>query len=176
MKEYLNLFVSFFKIGLFTIGGGLAMIPMFQREFVEKKKWMKDEEMVDCLAVAQGLPGVVAVNVATYIGNFRKGMAGALVATVGVILPSLVIILAIASFLNQVDSPYITGALIGIKGAAAGLIGYSAITMGKKVLKDYLMWAVCIVSFLLVFLLNVSAVWVILAALILGIILKEVRK
>ena len=176
MREYLNLFTSFFKIGLFTIGGGLAMIPMFQREFVEKKGWMSDEDMVDCLAVAQGLPGVVAVNVATYIGNFKKGIIGAIVATLGVILPSIAIILLIASFLSQVNNPYIQGALVGMKGAAVGLIGYSAVTMGKKVLDDWFMFAVALVSFLLVFLLNVNAVWVILGALILGIIYKEVGK
>ena len=83
MKEYLGLFASFFKIGLFTIGGGMAMLPLIQHTVVERKKWMTEGEMTDCIAVSQALPGVIAINAATYIGKKRKGLGGAFSASLG---------------------------------------------------------------------------------------------
>lgn len=177
---YFQLFSNFFKIGMFTIGGGLAMVPLIQREVVEKKHWMSDEEMVDCIAVAQSLPGVVAINTATYVGNFKKGLKGALAASFGVILPSLIVIIAIAMLLEATgDNPYIEGALVGIKGAAAGLIGYSSFIMGKPILKNWFSWIVAIVSFLAILLLDISAVWVIIGGIAIGLIsssIKNLRK
>lgn len=87
MKELLRMFAAFFKIGLFTFGGGLAMLPLIQKAAVDDYKWLTEEEMVDCVAVAQAMPGVIAINTATYVGNRKRGFAGALFATLGVILP-----------------------------------------------------------------------------------------
>ena len=105
---YFQLFWSFFKLGLFTIGGGMAMIPLIQGIVVDEKHWMTEEEAVDCIAVSQGLPGVVAINMATYIGHQKKGSGGALAATIGVILPSFVIIILIVKLLQGIgDNPYV---------------------------------------------------------------------
>ena len=124
---YFQLFWSFFKLGLFTIGGGMAMIPLIQGIVVDQKKWMSEEEAVDCIAVSQALPGVIAINMATYIGQRKKGLSGALAATVGVMLPSFIIIILIVLLLKGIgDNPYVEGALMGIKAAATGLIAFSA--------------------------------------------------
>ena len=99
---FLQLFWTFFKLGLFTIGGGMAMIPLIQDIVVDKKKWMTEEEAVDCIAVSQGLPGVIAINMATYIGQTKKGILGAIVATIGVILPSFIIIILVMPLIKFV--------------------------------------------------------------------------
>ncbi len=171
MKMYLQLFTTFFKLGLFTIGGGLAMIPLMRDLIVEKKKWMDDEEIVDCLAVSQGLPGIIAINMATYIGNQKKGFLGAVVSTVGVILPSLLIIIAIVELLQGIgDNQYIQGALVGIKAAATGLIAYSAIKVGRQILKNAFSWIMAIGAFVVIVFLGVNAVWTIVAGIILGLL------
>ncbi len=168
---YFQLFFGFFKIGLFTIGGGMAMVPLIQREVVERKGWMNNEEMVDCIAVCQSLPGVVAINTATYVGNYKKGIKGSLAASVGVILPSIIIIILIALALSATaENPYINGALIGIKGAAVGLIGYAAFSIGKNILKDPFSWIVALISLGLLIFLDISALWVILGGILVGLI------
>ena len=122
MKELCRLFIAFFKIGLFTFGGGLAMLPLIQRTVVEDYKWMTEEEMLDCIAVTQAMPGVIAVNAATYIGNRRKGFAGSLAATLGVILPSFIIIILAVLFLGAIGATicYLTAAVFSV--AVVGLV------------------------------------------------------
>ena len=102
IKKYAILFWEFFKVGIFTIGGGIAMIPQIQQVVVEDKKWISEEDMLDCIAVAQSLPGVVAINSATYIGNRMYGVKGALAATLGVVAPSFIIIIVVVSFLGAI--------------------------------------------------------------------------
>lgn len=168
---YLQLFYEFFKLGLFTVGGGLAMLPLIQNIVVEKKGWMSEEEAVDCIAISQGLPGVIAINMATYIGRQKKGMLGSVCATTGVILPSFIVIILIVELLQGLgESTYVTGALTGIKAAATGLIAYSAYKVGKKVLKEPFQWILAIGAFVAIAWLNVNAVWAILAGLVLGIV------
>ena len=171
---YLQLFWTFFKLGLFTIGGGMAMIPLMQGIIVEKKKWMTEEEIVDCIAVSQGLPGVIAINMATYIGHYKKGVLGAIVATIGVILPSLVIIIAVVELLHGIgDNRYVNGALLGIKASATGLIAYSAYKVGKQVLKGIFPWVLGLAAFAAIVFLSVNAVWVILAGIVLGLFYEK---
>lgn len=166
---YLQLFWSFFKLGLFTIGGGMAMIPLIQGIVVDQKKWMTEEEAVDCIAVSQGLPGVIAINMATYIGQKKKGLAGAVAATVGIVLPSFIIIIAVVKLLHGLgDNAYVNGALTGIKAAATGLIAFSAYKVGKQVLKGPFSWGLALISFILIAWLSVSAVWAILGGIVLG--------
>lgn len=168
---YLQLFWSFFKLGLFTIGGGMAMIPLIQGIVVDQKKWMTEEEAVDCIAVSQALPGVIAINMATYIGQRKKGAVGALAATAGVILPSYIIIILIVMLLHGLgDNTYVSGALMGIKAAATGLIAYSAYKVGKQVLKGPFQWILALVSFGLIACFSVSAVWAILGGIVVGLI------
>ena len=171
---YLQLFWTFFKLGLFTIGGGMAMIPLMQGIIVDKKKWMTEEDIVDCIAVSQGLPGVIAINMATYIGHQKKGIGGAIAATIGVILPSLVIIIAVVELLRGIgDNRYVNGALAGIKAAATGLIAYSAYKVGAQVLKGPFQWVLAVAAFGLIIMLDVNAVWVIIAGILLGLIYEH---
>lgn len=165
----LQLFWNFFKLGLFTIGGGMAMIPLIQNIVVDKMHWMTEEETVDCIAVSQGLPGVIAINMATYIGQKKKDLAGALAATIGVMLPSFVIIILVVELLHGFgDNRYVLGALKGIKAAATGLIAYSAYKVGKQVLKGPFQWVLAIAAFAAIAFFEVNAVWTILAGIAAG--------
>lgn len=120
---YLKLFISFFKIGAFTFGGGWAMIPLIEREVVDKQNWIKREDFVDALAIAQSLPGVLAVNISILIGNKLRGLKGCLMATLGTILPSFLIILAIAIwFVQTYDNPVVERIFKGIRPAVVALI------------------------------------------------------
>lgn len=166
---YINLFLCFFKVGIVTIGGGMAMVPLLQEKICDKYKWMSDEEILDCIAVSQGLPGVIAINMATYVGYYKKGFFGALLATVGVILPSFVIIILVVCFLEVVgENPYIGGLLEGIKAAATGLIAYAAWKMGKQTLHGAFQWIIALAAFVAIGIFGVNAVWVILAGILIG--------
>jgi chromate transporter len=166
-----RLFIEFFKMGMFTVGGGMAMVPVLQ-DMTERNKWMTPEETLDCIAVCQSLPGVVAINMATYVGSKKRGPLGALCTTCGILLPSLIIIILVAMFMGRIDqNAYVQGALSGIRAAAAGLIGWATWSMGKQVLrgKGWFAWALAAVSFTVVGFFGVSAVWVILGGILLGI-------
>lgn len=165
-----ELFFEFFKLGLFTIGGGITMIPLLQGIVSDRKKWLTQDETVDCIAVSQSLPGVIAINMATYVGHRKKGVPGAIAATAGVVLPSLISIILVIEVLKGIgDNRYINGALTGIRAAATGLIAYSAYSVGKKVLKDAFCWAVAIAAFVLITFLDVSIVYIVLGAAAIGI-------
>ena len=177
MKDYLSLFTAFFKIGLFTIGGGLAMLPLLQRIVTEKKKWLTEEEMADCITVCQSLPGVVAVNMATYIGKSKKGFGGAVAASFGVILPSFIIIILAVTFLRSVgDNTYINGAFTGIKAAACGLILYSAFKLGKQVIRGKLALAIAVLSFGMIVFFNITAIWAVCVGAAAGLLHMKFKK
>ena len=166
---YWNLFECCFKVGLFTIGGGMAMIPIMQEKICDERKWMTEEEILDCIAVSQSLPGVIAINMATYVGYYKKGLKGALVSTAGVLLPSFIIIILVVSLLRTIDeNPYVQGALEGIKAAATGLIAFAAYKMGKQTLKGVFQWIMALLAFLLIVVFGLNAVWVILGAIVAG--------
>lgn len=178
LKEnmYVQLFLSFFKLGLFTIGGGMAMVPLIQGIVVDEKHWMTEEEAVDCIAVSQGLPGVIAINMATYIGHQKKGIPGAVTATLGVILPSFIIIILIIKILSGIgDNRFVNGALTGIKAAATGLIMFSAYKLGKQVLKGWFQVALALCAFAAIVLPDVNAIWPIVGGIILGLIYTKFR-
>ena len=138
---YWDLFATFAKIGAFTFGGGYAMLPMIQAEVVSKKHWATDEDILDYFAVGQCTPGVIAVNTASFVGYYRKGIPGCIAATLGVIFPSLVIILIIASLLTSFASyPLVQHALGGIRIAVAVLIVQAVYKMGKTGIKDGFGW------------------------------------
>ena len=170
---YLQLFWLFFKLGLFTIGGGMAMVPLLQEKVCDEKGWMTEEETVDCLAVSQGLPGVVAINMATYVGYKIKKLPGAVIATLGTIIPSFVIIILVVLFLDTIaENIYVQGALTGIRAAATGLIAFAAWKLGKQVLtgKGVFEWALAWASFVIIAFFDVNAVWVILGSIAVGIL------
>ena len=139
MKELFDLFWTFCKIGALTFGGGYAMLPLIQREIVENKKWSTEKEILDYYAVGQCTPGVIAVNTATFIGYKLKGIIGGIVATLGVIFPSIVIILIIATFLqNFADLAIVQSAFAGIRVAVVALIITTVVKLIKSSIKDYL--------------------------------------
>ena len=166
---YWNLFECFFQLGLFTIGGGMAMVPIMQEKVCDERKWMTEEEVLDCLAVCQSLPGVIAINMATYIGYYKKGLKGAIVSTLGVLIPSFVIIILVVTILGNIDeNPYVQGALMGFKAAATGLIAYAAANMAKKTLDSAFTWVLALVALVLIAFLGIDVVWVILAGILIG--------
>lgn len=170
MKVLWDLFATFFRIGAFTFGGGYAMLSLIQREIVETKKWATDEEVLDYYAVAQCTPGVIAVNTATFIGYKQKGVIGAIAATFGVVLPSLIIITVIAAVLqNFMQYKIVQHIFGGIRVAVAVLIVNAVITMGKKAIVDKFCAALAILAFLVsVIFPSVSPVFIVLAAALAG--------
>ncbi len=173
---YLELFITFLKLGLFTIGGGMAMIPLLKDEMVNKKKWLTEDEMLDCLSISQGLPGVIAVNMATYIGYRKKGPSGSLIATVGVIIPSFVAIILVIEVLEQVSGNlYVKGAIAGIKAVATGLILLATYQVGSHALRSALHYIMAITTFIAVGILSVNAVYAIIAGCVIGIVIKFIN-
>ena len=131
---YITLFLEFFKAGLFTIGGGLAMIPILE-EAVLKHGWLTESQFYDFVGVCESTPGPIVVNVATYIGSVQGGVLGSLIATLGVVLPSFIIILLIASILkNFTDNKYFKGFISGVKPVVAALITSTGVILAAKVL------------------------------------------
>lgn len=165
MKDYFELLAAFFRIGAFTFGGGYAMLPMLERELIQKHNWSTMEELMDYFAVGQCTPGTIAVNTATFIGYKRKKVPGAIIATLGVILPSLIIIMILATILQQVsDYPIVQSAFRGISAAVAALIVQSVWKMGKSGIKNLLGFFLMILSFYVVFFLKVNPIWIVLGA------------
>ena len=135
--QLLSLFFTFAKMGAMTFGGGYAMLPILQREVVEKKGWATEEELSDYFAVGQCTPGIIAVNTATFIGYQEAGVLGGVLATLGVVFPSIVIITLIATFLsNFAEIPVVRHALAGVNAAVVALIAASVIKLGKSTLKN----------------------------------------
>ncbi|WP_196001825.1 chromate transporter [Clostridium sp. 1001271B_151109_B4] len=176
MKELFDLFWTFCKIGALTFGGGYAMLPLIQREIVENKKWSTEKEILDYYAVGQCTPGVIAVNTATFIGYKLKGIIGGIVATLGVVFPSLIIILIIAAFLqNFADLAIVQSAFAGIRVAVVALIITTVVKLLKSSIKDYLCAIVALVAFILSTFLGLSPVYVVIAAGLTGFIAKSLR-
>lgn len=176
MNIYLDLFWTFAKIGAFTFGGGYAMLPMLQAEVVEKKHWATDEELMDYFAVGQCTPGIIAVNTASFIGYYKKGIPGCIVATTGVIFPSVVIILIIASLLtNFADLPVVQHALGGIRIAVCVLICKAVISMFKTGVKDLAGLLIFIVALSLSYFKLIPIIWIIVLAAFAGICIQMGR-
>ena len=135
MNILVELFIVFFKLGAFTIGGGIAMLPLLQNTLINEKKWFTKEEFVDTVAVCQSLPGVVAINMATYVGYKKKGLAGSLVSTLGVTIPSFVMILIIAKFLEKFrTNRLVEGAFYGLRPASLAMISVAGLNVARVAL------------------------------------------
>ncbi len=165
LRFYWEAFIIFFKIGAFTIGGGYAMLPLIEDEIVKKRQWIAPEDFVDLLAIAQSSPGVFAVNIAIFIGYRLRGVKGSLVTTLGSVLPSFCIILAIALFFTSYkDNPYIERMFKGIRPAVVALIAAPTFNMAKSArICRRNVW-IPVVSALLIWLLGFSPIWIIVAA------------
>lgn len=156
MKPYVSLFFTFAKIGLCTFGGGYAMLPILQRELVDNKGWATEEELADYYAVGQCTPGVIAVNTATFVGYNRMGWLGGVVATLGVVFPCLVIIMAIAAFLsNFMHLDVVVHAFNGVRAGVVALIFSSILKLLKTSLVD---WKTRLI-YVVVLLLGAVGVW-----------------
>lgn len=171
MKELMELFLIFCRIGGLTFGGGYAMLPMIQKEIVENKKWASDEEIMNYYAVGQCTPGVIAVNTATFIGYKRRGISGAIFATLGVITPSIIIITIIAAFIsNFAHIPVVQHALAGINVVVSVLVLNAVITLWKKGVKNLFGYAMFVIAFAIAVFTGLSAVYTVLGAIVCGIL------
>ena len=171
MKQLIELFLVFAKCGVCTFGGGYAMLPILQRELVERRGWVTDEEITDYYAVGQCTPGVIAVNVSTFIGMKKRGWIGAIFSTLGVIFPSVVIIALIAALLTGfADNAYVAHALGGIRASVCALVAVTVVGLVKKSMKNIFGIAMGIGAFLIMFFFDISPVLVVVAAALLGII------
>jgi chromate transporter len=173
---YWESFKTFFKIGIFTLGGGYAMIPLIEEEVVNKHRWVSKEEMLDLIAIAQSCPGVFAINIAIFIGYKLNKVRGAIATSFGTALPSFLIILAIAVFFQQFKDNRIVAAMFrGIRPAVVALIAVPTFNLAKQAkLNKYTVW-IPVVSALLIWLLGVSPIWIIIAAGIGGFAVGKMR-
>ena len=148
MRTLFELFITFFKLGLFTFGGGYAMIPQIKEQVIEKKKWLTEEEVLEIIAISESTPGPIAINMATFIGYRQKKVLGSLMATLGVVLPSLIIIFIISLFFDEfLANKYVGYAFIGIKACVAFLITKAGIEMAIKMKKTIFNVVVLCITF-----------------------------
>lgn len=175
MREYWELFAAFFRIGILTFGGGLTMLPMLKYELVEKRNWITEEYLLDCYAIGQCTPGIIAVNTATFVGYKKKGTAGGIVATIGMVTPSIVIITAVALFLEVlINHPITQHALMGIRGVVCALMLNTVLTLAKKSLVSPVCVVICAVTFALALLTELPTILLIVLAGIAGVVSDRV--
>ena len=177
MNIYWESFKTFFKIGIFTLGGGYAMIPLIEEEVVNKHRWVEKDEMLDLIAIAQSCPGVFAINIAIFIGYKLRQERGAIATALGTALPSFLIILAIAIFFKQFEDNRIVAAIFrGIRPAVVALIAVPTFRLGQRAkLNKFTIW-IPVVCALLIWALGVSPIYIILAAGLAGYIYGRLNK
>ena len=177
MKELLELYLAFFRIGGLTFGGGLTMLPMLKYELVEKKDWVSEDDLLDYYAVGQCTPGIIAVNVATFVGYKRKGVIGGICSTLGMISPSLIIVSILAMFLQQfMDNVWVQHGVEGIKIVVCALMLNTVLTMGKKSITGKLTAVAAILGFVGAVFTPVPTVALVIVAGIVGIVLNKAGK
>lgn len=175
MKELFDLFLTFARIGGLTFGGGYAMLPIIQKEVVDKRKWATEEEVMDYYAIGQCTPGVIAVNTATFIGYKLKGIIGGIIATLGVIFPSLVIITIIATFIsNFADLEIVNQAFAGIRVCVCILIINAVIKLGKSSIIDTASFLIFLLVFIVSAFFNISPIIAVLASGFIGWLIKYI--
>lgn len=162
MKKYLNIFGLFFKIGLFTFGGGYAMMPLFRRELVKKREYISDDELVDLYAISQCTPGIIAVNVATFVGYKVYGIMGGIISTLGMISPSIIVISLIASFMKLfMEHQVFEHAFNGIRVCVVALLLNIVYGLFRKSVKNKFAFSVFIISLVLLFKFNLSPIFIV---------------
>ncbi|MDR0682392.1 MAG: chromate transporter [Dysgonamonadaceae bacterium] len=176
MSLYGQIFRTFAGIGLFTIGGGYAMLPLIQKEVVERRKWISVGDFVDMIALSQSVPGILAVNIAIFTGYRMKGNKGSIVAALGAILPSFIIILLIALFFRHFnENPYIAKMFKGIRPAVVALIAVPVFSTAKAVGINLKTVIIPVASAFLIWYWGISPVYIILAAALGGIVWREIK-
>ncbi|MBE6036097.1 MAG: chromate transporter [Clostridiales bacterium] len=177
MKKLWNVFFAFAKIGGFTFGGGYAMLPMLQREVVEKNGWATEEELMDYYAIGQCTPGIIAVNVATFVGTKLYGFWGAVFATLGVVFPSIVIITVIAAVLsNFADLVWVQNAFAGIRVCVCVLIFNAVVKLYKGAVVDKITLGLFLLVFLLMTLLDLSPVLFVVVCGLAGLLIRALQQ
>lgn len=177
MKVLWNLYVSWFKMGLFTFGGGYAMLPMIQKEVIEKHHWASEDEIMDYYAIGQVTPGIIAVNTATFVGYKIKGIIGGIVSTLGVVSPSVVIISLIAGLIsNFSELEVVQHALRGIQVAVCVLMFTAIRGLYKKGVKGTLPFIIFVSAFILSYFTNISTMILVIIAGVAGYVMSTVGK
>ena len=177
IPKIISLFLTFMKIGLFTFGGGYAMIPLIQRETVDNKKWISDEDILEIISIAESTPGPIAINAETFIGYRVGGFWGAFAATIGVALPSFVIITAISFILAEFQSiRWIQYAFNGIRAGVLALIVKALWSMYKKSPKGWAAYVVMAGAFLATAFLQINVLYVIIGCAVFGIVTSKLAK
>lgn len=174
MNLYGQLFCTFTKIGTFTIGGGYAMLPLIEKEIVERKHWIEPKEFIDAVAVSQSLPGIFAVNISIFTGYKLKGYLGSIVAILGSILPSFLIILLIAMFFRQFnENIYVAKIFNAIRPAAVALIAVPVFTAAKNIGINFKTIVIPVAAAVLIWYFGVSPVYIVLAAAVTGVVFRK---
>lgn len=177
MNTLLELYLIFFKMGLFTFGGGYAMLPLLEREVVDKKGWASHEEILDYYAIGQSTPGIIAINTSTFCGYKVGGNIGGIVASLGFISPSIIIISIIAKFLQSFSHlAIIQHAFAGIRVAVCALVFYSVLKMIKKDANTGLKFMVFVLTFIAIGFLSISPIVVVITVGVFGILLGRGKK
>ena len=177
MKTFWALYLSFLKIGALMFGSGYTMLPLLTREIVEYRAWITQDELLDTFALSQSVPGVIAVNTAAFIGQKRGGWGGAAAAVLGVITAPIIAILLVSTVLMQFwNNPIMVSAFNGVRVAVAAVITSAVISLIRSNVKNWIGIALCIAGFVIIALLHLSPVFVVLLAVVVGLVLWGIRK
>ncbi|HRX57488.1 MAG TPA: chromate transporter [Eubacteriales bacterium] len=177
MKNLLKLYLTFVKIGAFMFGGGYSMLPLLERELVERLGWTSEEELLDYFAIAQCTPGVIAVNTATFIGQKRGGFWGGAMATLGVItVPLLLVIVIVSALMRFWHLPAVTNAFDGIRVAVAALIAAAVVRLARSNVKNLFGIVLCVLGFVAVAVLGQSPIVVVAGAALAGLVAGRIRR
>ncbi len=177
MAIYFHLFLSFFKIGAFTFGGGYAMIPLIQKEVVNRKKWLEEKEFIEMLAIAQSVPGPISLNTAVFVGNKLRGIRGSIFSSLGIILPSFMVILLIALVFTEFkDNPGVERVFKGIRPAVVALIAAPVWNMAKSAGVTWKMLWIPAGAALIIWLAGVSPVYIVAAAITGGLVCYALKR
>ncbi len=177
VKKLLSLFFTFAKIGSITFGGGLTMLPLLTKEIVEKRKWATEEELLDYYAVGQCTPGIIAVNTATFIGYYQAGVLGGILATVGMVTPSIIIILAVAAVLQQfMEYQIVASALMGIRAVVCALLAHTVITLGKKSLINAVSVVMFVIGLALCFVFDITPIIIVVLGGVAGVVMGKIKE
>lgn len=168
--DLLRLWFTFFYVGMFTIGGGYVMLPFLERELVDKHKWLSHEELIDIFALGQSTPGIIAINVATFVGVKKRGVVGGLVSTLGMVMPSFIIITLIALFWNDIsDISVVEKFFSGVRVVVAGLLISAVYKLFRKSINDIVGVLIFLAAFVAIVFIHVSPVFVVITAAVAGI-------
>ncbi|MBC7765495.1 MAG: chromate transporter [Hyphomonadaceae bacterium] len=168
--KYWQLFLVFLKLGSFTFGGGYAMVSLMRRELVEVNTWMTDDEFTDCLAVSQSIPGVLAVNTSIYAGYRVAGSFGAMVAVLGCVLPSFLLVLVLAHFYGQMGQfPVIKKVFLGVTAGVTAIIAGAVVKLGKNAVKGSFGLCLCAITVVGMVVFEIHPIWLILGGALVGV-------